>query len=321
MNKLIILATIASLSGIMSCSDNDPVQPVPETAVRLEGAIGLSTRGVIGSDYDTDLDVNFARQDETTGSAGTYGTWGVHKAVREGGGGNRLITFAEPQLYPPDGRRIHLHGYYPAQGESAADAGTGKVIFRIDGATDIMATGLLAGNGFNPVTTCTFRHLLTQIRLACYSDKAGDWGSIKTIEAIDVHARQELDLGEQTPRLVDISSDEDIKNIPVQDITNLTIPEVVANESPPEAQGYLLLPVTPTNGTAEHPLHLRVTTTKDGRGNAVETVSDVLVTIDGGFETGKSHIISLLFTGKGAIQMVNVGVDAWANKEQDEMPI
>lgn len=321
MNKLIILATIASLSGIMSCSGDDPAQPTLETAVRLEGAIGVSTRGVIGSDYKTDLDVNFARQDETAGSAGTYGTWGVHKAVREGGGGNRPITFAEPQLYPPDGRRIHLHGYYPAQGEPATDAGTGKVIFRIDGSTDIMATGLLAGNGFNPVTTCTFRHLLTQIRLACYSDRAGDWGSIKTIEAIDVHARQELDLGEQTPRLVDISSDEDIKNLPVQDITNLLIPQLSANESPPEAQGYLLLPVTPTNGTAEHPLHLRVTTTKDGRGNAVETVSDVFVTIDGGFETGKSHIISLLFTGKGAIQMVNVGVEAWAEDEQGEMPI
>lgn len=321
MNRFIITAILVSLSGIMSCSGDDPAQVVPETAVRLEGAIGVSTRGVISSEYDADLDVNFARQDETAGSAGTYGTWGVHKAVREGGNGNRPITFAEPQSYPSDGRRIRLHGYYPAEGEPAAVAGTGKVFFRIDGATDIMATGLLGGNGFTPVTTCTFRHLLTQIRLACYSDGAGDWGSISMIEAIDVHARQELDLGEQTPRLVDISSGEDIKDLTVQDITNLLIPQLSANESPPEAQGYLLLPVTPTNGTAEHPLHLRITTTKDGRGNAVETVSDVLVTIDGGFETGKSHIISLLFTGKGAIQMVNVSVEAWTNKEQGEMPI
>lgn len=321
MNRFIILATIASLSGIMSCSDNDPAQVVPETAVRLEGAIGVSTRGVISSGYDTDLDVSFARQDETTGSAGTYGSWATHKAVRAGGRGNRPITFDEPQSYPSDGRSIRLHGYYPAEGEPAADAGTGKVFFQIDGSTDIMATGLLAGNGFTPIITCTFRHLLTQIRLACYSDGAGDWGSIQTIEAIDVHARQELDLGEQTPRLVDISSDEDIKNIPVQDITNLPIPQLSANESPPEAQGYLLLPVTPTDGTAKHPLHLRVTTTKDGRGNAVETVSDILVTIDGGFETGKSHIISLLFTGKGAIQMINVSVEAWTENEQGEMPI
>lgn len=321
MNRFIILATIASLSGIMSCSGDDPAQPTLETAVRLEGAIGVSTRGVISSGYETDLDVNFARQDETAGSAGTYGAWGVHKAVRERGGGNRPITFAEPQSYPSDGRRIRLHGYYPAKGEPAAVAGTGKVFFRIDGATDIMATGLFGGNGFTPVKTCTFRHLLTQIRLACYSDGAGDWGSISMIEAIDVHTRQELDLGEETPRLTDISSGEDIKNLPVQEITNLPIPQLSANESPPEAQGYLLLPVTPTDGTAEHPLHLRITTTKDGRGNAVETVSDILVTIDGGFETGKSHIISLLFTGKGAIQMVNVSVDAWANNEQGEMPI
>lgn len=321
MNKLIVLATIVSLSGIMACSDNDPAQPVPETAVRLKGAIGLSTRGVIGSGYETDLDVSFARQDETAVSAGTYGVWGMHKAVREGGRGSRPILFAEPQSYPSDGRGIRLHGYYPAQGEPAADAGTGKVIFRIDGSTDIMATGLLAGNGLIPITTCTFRHLLTQIRLACYSDGAGDWGSIKTIEAIDVHARQELDLGESTPRLTDRSSGEDIKNLEVQEIANLAIPQLSANESPPEAQGYLLLPVIPTDGTAEHPLHLRITTTKDGRGNAVETVSDILVSIEGGLETGKSHIISLLFTGKGAIQTINVSVECWTEDGQDEMPI
>lgn len=322
MNRFIITAILVSLSGIMACSDNDQApQPVPETTVRLEGAIGLSTRGVIGAGYETDLEVNFARQDESTVSVGTYGMWGSHKAVRKGGRGNRPILFAESQAYPADGRNIRLHGYYPAEGEPAAVAGTGKVFFQIDGVTDIMATGLLTGNCFAPVQTCTFRHLLTQVRLACYSDGAGDWGSILSIEAIGVHARQELNLGEETPRLTDVSSPEDIKNLPVQGITNLPIPEVAANESPPEAQGYLLLPVTPMDGTAEHPLHLRITTTKDGRGNAVETVSDVPVSVEGGFETGKSHIISLIFTGKGTVQTIAVSVEDWTEDEQGEMPI
>lgn len=318
MNRFIITAILVYLSGIMACSDDNP-QAVPETSVRLEGAIGVSTRGVIGSDYERELEVNFARQDETAGSRGTYGTWGFYQATREGGRGNRPITFAVPQSYPSDGRDIRLHGYYPVEGEPAANAGTGKVAFFIDGVTDIMATGLLTGNGLAPVTVCTFRHLLTQLRLVCYSDGAGDWGTIKTIEAVGVHTRQELGLGEATPRLTDISSSEDIKNLPVQDISDLPIP---ADESPPEeAQGYLLLPVSPVDGTTEHPLCLRITTTKDGRGNAVETVSEISVTVEGGFETGKSHIISLLFTGKGNIQPVNVSVEAWTEREQGEMPI
>lgn len=74
MNRFIITAILVSLSGIMACSDNDQApQPVPETTVRLEGAIGLSTRGAIGAGYETDLEVNFARQDESAVSEGTYG--------------------------------------------------------------------------------------------------------------------------------------------------------------------------------------------------------------------------------------------------------
>ena len=256
--KVIVLASVAILWGLTACSDSDPTPlPVPETAVCLEGAIGASTRGIIGSGYEQDLKVNFARQDESAVLTGTYGRWAVHKAVRQGGRGNRPIVFAELQSYPADGRHIRLHGYYPVEGEPTTDAGTDKVTFRIDGTTDIMATGILVGNGYVPVTTCTFRHLLTQVRLVCYSDRVDAWGTIQTIEAADVHTRQELDLSAETPRLADISVAEDIKNLPVQDIAGLLIPQVASDGSPPEAQGYLLLPASPVNGTADHPLHLR----------------------------------------------------------------
>ena len=277
MNNFIVAAfiSVAILWGLTACSDSDPTPlPVPDTAVCLEGAIGASTRGIIGSGYAEDLKVNFARQDETAVSTGTYGTWEVHEAVRRGGRGNRPIVFAQSQSYPADGRHIRLHGYYPVEGEPTTDAGGGKVTFRIDGTTDIMATGILEGNGYVPVTTCTFRHLLTQVRLVCYSDRADAWGTIQTIEAADVHTRQELDLAAETPRLADISVAEDIKNLPVQDIAGLLIPQVASDGSPPEAQGYLLLPASPVNGTADHPLHLRITTTKDGNGNPKETLSN-----------------------------------------------
>ena len=241
--------------------------------------------------------------------------------MRRGGRGNRPIVFAQSQSYPADGRHIRLHGYYPVEGEPTTDAGGGKVTFRIDGTTDIMATGILEGNGYVPVTTCTFRHLLTQVRLVCYSDRADAWGTIQTIEAADVHTRQELDLAAETPRLADISVAEDIKNLPVQDIAGLLIPQVASDGSPPEAQGYLLLPASPVNGTADHPLHLRITTTKDGNGNPKETLSNAFVRIEGGFEIGKSHIVSLFFTGAANIQTTHVSVEAWMEDEQGEMPI
>lgn len=72
---------------------------------------------------------------------------------------------------------------------------------------------------------------------------------------------------------------------------------------------------------AAHPLHLRITTTKDGNGNLKETLSNVFVRIEGGFEIGKSHIVSLFFTEAANIQTTYVSVEAWMEDEQGEMPI
>ena len=324
MNNFIVTAfiSIAILPGLAACSDSNPTpEPVPETAVCLEGAIGQSTRGVIGSGYEKDLEVCFARQDETIVSTESYGMWNRYEAVRTGGKGNRPIVFAESQSYPEDGRHIRLHGYYPAKGESGVVAGTGKVTFIVDGTTDIMSTGILTASGYVPIQTCTFRHLLTQVRLVCYSDRADRWGTIKTIEAIDVHTRQTLDLDQETSYLDDISSGDAIKNIPVQDIVNLPVPEVTVGEELPEPQGYLLLPVSPVDGTSEHPLHFRITTTKNGRGTEHETVSEVSFHIEDGFQTGKSHVVTLFFTDKSQIQTISVGVEAWTDHEQEDMPI
>ena len=79
------------LPGLAACSDSDPApELLPETAVCLEGAIGASTRGIIGSGYEQDLKVSFARQDESAVSMGAYGGWAVHEAVRQGGRGNQM---------------------------------------------------------------------------------------------------------------------------------------------------------------------------------------------------------------------------------------
>ena len=96
MNNFIVIAfiSIAILPGLAACSDSNPTpEPVPETAVCLEGAIGQSTRGVIGSGYEQDLEVCFARQDETVVPRESYGMWNMYEAVRTGGKGNRRVLF------------------------------------------------------------------------------------------------------------------------------------------------------------------------------------------------------------------------------------
>ena len=70
MKNRIVIATFVFLSGLAACSDDggdngSVLSPASGAAVRLEGAIGLSTRAVIGSGYNEDLQVCFARRDET----------------------------------------------------------------------------------------------------------------------------------------------------------------------------------------------------------------------------------------------------------------
>lgn len=318
MKRFIAIAVIVCLPGITGCSDGcgRVPQPVGETTVRLEGAIGLSVRAVIGSGYAYDLDIGFARQDKT---GGTYGMWGVYTAVRSGGAGNRPILFDTPQSYPADGSDIRLHGYYPADADT--DLSGGKVIFNLDGMTDIMATGCLTANAYAPVRTCLFRHLLTQVGLVCYSDRADQWGEITKIEAVEIHARQELDCGAASPVLADASSGEAIRNMPVQQIAGLPVPQVDEGDGLPDAQGYILLPVSPAGGTGENPLRLEITTTKDGKGNERETVTPASVSVEGGFLPGKRHVVSLFFTVGARIRVSSVGVETWTDYEVGELPI
>lgn len=312
MNNILLIAILAGLSVLTACSDDNGGNS-PLTTVHLEGAIGLSTRTVIGSDYEKDLDVCFARQDATGATSETYGAWSVCKAVRNGGKGNRPVVFDKAQFYPSAGSNIRLHGYYPATGEG--NAATGRVVFTIDGMTDVMATGRLSGNSFSPLGTCTFRHLLTQLSLVCYSDRPDGWGEIARIEATAVHTRQQLDWQSVSPVLSDASSAEEIKAVAVQGISGLPIPRVEEGEELPEAQGYILLPVSPG------PLELEVTTTKDGNGNVGEATCRISVRVEGDFLPGKRHVVSLFFTGGGQIRATSVGVEEWTDRDAGEIPI
>lgn len=319
MKEIIVIAGIAFLPWLIACSDGSGQNPlpVPETTVRLEGAIGLSTRAVIDSGYEKDLDVCFARQDETVVSLGSYGAWSLCNATRNGGKGNRPILFDELQLYPSDGSHIRLHGYYPAGDGMAPGILTVKATFVIDGKTDIMATGCLTATTYEPVRTCTFRHLLTQIALVCYSDRAEQWGAVTKIEAVGITVGQQLDWLSETPQLT-ASPTRQVADVVVQDIDGLPLPKVDEGAGLPDAQGYILLPVS---ATVAYPIQLQVTTTKDGNGNETETVSRVSVTAEGGFQAGKRHVVSLFFTDGRKIQATTVGVEQWTDRDAGEIPI
>lgn len=169
--------------------------------------------------------------------------------------------------------------------------------------------------------TCLFRHLLTQVGLVCYSDRAVLWGEIVKIEAVGVHTRQELDCTDESPRLTDVSSAEVIKNVIVQGITGLFLPQVDEGEGLLDAQGYILLPASLPVGTDGNPLRLEITTTKDGKGNEIETITSVSITVEDGFQIGKRHVVSLFFTTGTRIQTSFVGVEPWTDHDADELPI
>lgn len=330
MKNKIVIAILVSLLGFTACSDDSgqEPQPVRATAVRLEGAIGLSTRAVIGSGYNEDLKVCFARQDETGVSSNTYGAWSVCSAVRSGGVGSRPIVFVDTQLYPADGRNIHLHGYYPADsvGLVEPNAGTGKVAFTIDGKTDMMATGRITASGGGtsaaaevPVA-CTFYHLLTQLSFVSYSDEADKWGEIVKIEATDIPLKQELEWTAETPVLTAVASSP-TGTLPVQEIAQ-AIPQVEEGGTPPAPKGYILLPAAEGFGTGDKTLWLEITTSKDGNGHDTPKTTRLYVAApEGGFKPGLQHIISLFFTDGIGIEVTRVDVKPWEAEEEPELPI
>ena len=147
------------------------------------------------------------------------------------------------------------------------------------------------------------------------------WGEITKIEAVGVHTRQELDCTDESPRLTDVSSAEVIKNVIVQGITGLSLPQVDEGDGLLDAQGYILLPASPPVGTDGNPLRLEITTTKDGKGNEIETITSVSITVEDGFQVGKRHVVSLFFTAGTRIQTSFVGVEPWTDHDAGELPI
>lgn len=300
--RLMIAVGLLLLAG---CSEGDTPQPVVVRSVRLDSSIGASSRAVIGSGYEKDLDIRFARGDESEERPGSYGMWGHLDAVRQGGLGETPIRFSRVQLYPSEGR-LRLHGYYPSTGSPVA--GTDSVLFVIDGETDIMSTGLLSGSNASPVESCTFSHLLSQLQFVCYTDKPADWGEIVRIEVTGLPLRGGLLLNEENP-VFRPAVDGFRGSLPVQDLSEYKIPALASDGKKPDPKGYILIPVVPS-------VCLNIVTTRDGTGGEAETTHLAVVTVEGGLQAGRVHRIELFFTASG-IEILTVTVTEWKNPPSD----
>ncbi len=310
---------LAVLSVLQGCSDG-PGHEEPSKALHLEGAIGTSTRGVINSGYEKDLDVCFARSDQGSG-------WQELPAVRIGGIGRTPIVFAELQFYPDDNREVRLNGYYPGSGW------TGNVQERpvytvTDGSTDLMATGLLSGSYSKPVTTCTFRHLLTQLKFLCFSDQPDMWGAITKIEVEDIHRQQTFALSDKMPVLSPVESSATFSLSSICTGEGKTL-ELYTGSSGSISESLIIqdsvLVPTQGAGTEQYPLILHITTQKGGVGiekpggyqhTAILVVKDTN-TGESGVQAGFSHRVEMSFTNS-EIEIVSVSVDPWSSVEIDE---
>lgn len=310
---------LAVLSVSQGCSD-DPAHEDLSKALHLEGTIGTSTRAVINSGYEKDLDVCFARSDQGS-------LWHQLSAVRIGGIGRTPIVFTEPQFYPDDDREVRLNGYYPGFGW------TGNVqeqpIYTItDGSTDLMATGLLSGSYSKPVTTCMFRHLLTQLKFVCFSDQPDMWGAITKIEVQDIHRQQTFTLSDKIPVLspVESSATFSLSSICTSEDKRLELYSGSPGSLPESlvVQDSILVP-TQEAGTERYPLILHITTQKGGigiekPGGYQHTAALVVKNADtgeSGVQAGFSHRVEMSFTNS-EIEIVAVSVEPWTAVEIDE---
>ena len=313
---------LAVLSVSQGCSDG-PGHEVPSKALHLEGTIGTSTRAVINSGYEKDLDVCFARSDQGS-------LWQELPAVRKGGIGRTPIVFAEPQFYPDDNREVRLNGYYPGSGWTG-DVPERPVYTITDGSTDLMATGLLSGSYSKPITTCTFRHLLTQLKFVCFSDQPDLWGAVTQIEVEGIYRQQTFRLTDTNPTLSPVTTSGVAtlgaigtaagRTFDLYDTSDGLLPAARA------VQDSILIPAQGA-GTAGHPLVLHVTTQKSGvgvekPGGYLHTATLVVKEADGagGVQPGYSHRVEIAFTSSG-LEVVGVSVEPWSSVEiKDPIPL
>lgn len=205
-----MIYSLASLLAFSACSQEADTLPSPQRGeeIVLNGSIGgdltaeATTRLPIESTHATVLDVAVARIDQaaaTTWTAWKDGT--TLQAQRAATNGTAAITFKKgyEQYYPTStaNNGVKFVAWYPNNVMNAE----GKVIFTVDGKTDIMVTNIVEGSATDKFTSTsnilTFFHCLTRLTVKAYGDAAAyaAWGNITEVKILDVYDQIDLPVG------------------------------------------------------------------------------------------------------------------------------
>ncbi|CAK7075284.1 MAG: hypothetical protein PARBA_03046 [Parabacteroides sp.] len=304
---------------LASCTQDAALQEKEALEIRLSAGIGSleasgATRGVINEDYAKQLDVSFARIDQT-GTTSWQAYTGIANplaATRAAGtgAGQRDITFTEKQFYQngETDNGTKLIGWYPGGTWKQAD---GSVTFDIStGTVDVMLTREVEGNKAETEQfgtaghTFTFNHLLTQVTVKAFASVDGTaamWGNVTSVKVKGQPTTCTVTLPGQTPAWGTTKQDLLLKNpADDSDMTAANLNDV--KEANPVTLGYAMFQPTTTKT-----LTLVVTTEKGG-------TRDVTVTLPGttnpnNFAAGTAYTVTLNF--KSTEVVPTASISAW----------
>lgn len=294
------MLAVAFLAGCTNTEE--PVTANSEEAIRITAGIGEPTRAVIDAGYGADLNVSFARIDNQP--AGMNWNTPSIDAIRTGGAGNTAITFEQEQNYLAANVVSALIGYYPRKTPEAGTANPLRVVYTITGDEDIMATEIQTGWLTAPFKVFTFNHLLTQLQFICVGSAEAivKWTAVTSITVKNVTTELTLSLDKTTGAGLTATG---VANKSLL-VKNCPVAVSVVGQATPQT-GYLMLYPVAEMGTATAAIDLEVKATYDGVG---KTLPVSITNIDGGVQTGQSHLITLTFVEDGTI-IAEAGIAVW----------
>lgn len=306
MKQILMSALFAAV--LAGCSKVAPEQAaVNPYEIRINTAInGVdATKGVALSSA-SQTGVQVLRKDNTIATPPTDFSGTPVSVTRETTGN---LTFSAPPAYDLNNNYAFFAAYHPE-----GLAGSNKVTWAIDGATDIITTGAWsAGNYAMPVKTgMTFSHQLAQLEVICKADPASTvaeaavqaaWGKITGIELINTSNTVDmaynglgLTFGAATSALSLRQSDYS---------TVFAALAITKANSSVIAAGMF----APGSGTAA--IRLKVYTEQVSAGKEIE-VQLQQSAINKGFEKGLRHTVTLTFgAGTKNISVTGTAITAW----------
>ncbi len=306
--------------------DDAPVEIVLNGGISLPAADGIAcaalasdvsapaTRAVVNAEHD-ELPISILRRDQS-GTPLAYPDYKDGELLKAELGASSSstdfvsgITFDDTQYYLPDAaKKTKLIGWHP---QNTPDSETDKkvqfsttdgvVLFKIDGASDIMLSNEVEGDKNDKFTAdaakqLKFEHLLTQVQIKAYAaDQAAKdkWGKIKSIKLQGEGGKTcKVTLAENNGSSESFAAPATAADLPLAQETAGEV-ELGVGSSNAAACGYAMF--QPTAAGAATPLTLLVETTNGGT-QTVKITSDKVAS----FDKGKAYKLTLKITITGA---------------------